>query len=59
MSVETGKGLKKAANTEECKVIISSLKKEDRSISTDRDQSLEGCTDFDQKLYEDIAKTEA
>ena len=33
-AVETGKGLKKATIKEECKVMISSLKEEDRSIIT-------------------------
>ena len=61
-SVETGKGLKKATNKEECKVMIPSLKEEDGSIITNRERILERCAEFYQKLYVDkvqsIAKME-
>ena len=35
-AVDTGKGLKKATNKEECKVMIPSLKEEDGSFTTNR-----------------------
>ena len=61
-AVETGKGLKKAVNREQCKV-IPSLKEEDGSITTNRERILERCAEFYQKLYEDtvqnITKMEA
>ena len=40
-AVETGKGLRKATNREQCKVMISSLKEEDGSITTNRKRILE------------------
>ena len=62
-AVETGKRLKKAANKERCKVIIPSLKDEDRNITTSRERILEICAELYRKLYEDavqnIAKTKA
>ena len=54
--VETGKGLKKATTKEECKVMIPSLKEEDRSIITNRERILEGCAEFYEKLYEDTVQ---
>ena len=60
-AVETGKGLKKATNKEECKAMMS-LKEEDGSITTNRECILERCAEFYDKLYEDtvqnIAKME-
>ena len=35
-AVETGRGLEKACNKEECKIIIPSLKEKGRSIATNR-----------------------
>ena len=62
-AVETGKRFKKATNKERCKVMIPSLKEEDRSITTNRQRILEICAEFYRKLYEDvvqnIAKTKA
>ena len=61
-AVDTGRGLKKAANKEECKVMIPSLKEEVGSITTNRERILERCAEFYQKLCEDtvqnIAKME-
>ena len=45
-AVETGKGLKKVTNKEECKVMIPSLKEEDGSITTNRERILERCAVF-------------
>ena len=56
-AVETGKGLKRATNKEECKAMILSLKEEDRSIATNRQRILERCAEFYQKLYEVIRTT--
>ena len=60
--VETGRGLRKATNKEECKVMIPSLKGEEGSIITNRKRILERCAEFYEKLYEDtvqnIAKVE-
>ena len=55
-AVETGKGLKKATNKEECKVMIPSLKEEDGSIITNRERILERCAEFYEKLFEDTAQ---
>ena len=61
-AVEIGKGLKKATNKEECRVMIPSLKEEDGSITTNRERILEGYAGFYEKLYDDtvqnIARTE-
>ena len=45
-AVETGKGLKKATNKEECKVMIPSLKEKDGRITMNRVQILERCAEF-------------
>ena len=59
-AVETGKGLKKPTNKEECKVMIP--KKEDGSITINRERILERYAEFYQKLNEEtvqnIAKME-
>ena len=45
-AAETGKGLNKATNKEECIVMIPSLKEEDGSITTKREGLSERCADF-------------
>ena len=52
-AVETGKGLEKATNEEECKVMIPSLKEEDGSIITNGERILERCAEVYEKLCED------
>ena len=56
-AVETGKGLKKDATKEECKVMIPSLKEEDGSIITNKERILERCAEFYEKLYEDTVQS--
>ena len=62
-AVETGQGLRKATNREQCRVMIPSLKEEDASITINRERIVERCAEFYQKLYEDtvqnITKMEA
>ena len=61
-AVEIGRGLRKATNKEECKVMIPSLNEEDGSITTNGERILERRAEFYQNLYEDtvqnIAKME-
>ena len=54
--MKTGKGLKKATNEGEYKVMIPSLNKEDVSITTNKERILEGCSQFYLKLYEDTVQ---
>ena len=44
-AVETGKGLTKAINKGECKIMIPSQKEEDGSVTTNRERILEGCAE--------------
>ena len=60
--METGKGIEKAINKEECEVMIPSLKEDGRNITTKREHMLERYAESYRKLCEDtvhnIAKME-
>ena len=56
-AIENKKGLKKATNNKEgYKVMIPSMKEEDRSLTSNRERILDRCAELYEKLYNDAAQ---